>query len=239
MKARLLCAAALAVAAGLCGPASATIVNAEWTGTITAGFDALGIFGAVGADVSGLAFTADFLYDTSLGTTLFSSPTGTWVEGGLGTSSGGQSPISKASFTLNGVTSTFVPDLVGQILAANGQPNIVNEIFHNAESSANEQILLDMTNSSNQISGSIPGTIDVPLTYTLGPNDIAGGNALFGGGPDSFELSPVTVTYTIPSTDGGGGVPGAPEPSTWAMMLLGFAGLGYAGFKRRPKARLA
>jgi hypothetical protein len=27
--------------------------------------------------------------------------------------------------------------------------------------------------------------------------------------------------------------PGAPEPSTWAMMLLGFVGLGYAGYRRR------
>jgi PEP-CTERM motif len=27
-----------------------------------------------------------------------------------------------------------------------------------------------------------------------------------------------------------------PEPSTWAMMLLGFAGLGYAGFRRRRAA---
>jgi hypothetical protein len=25
----------------------------------------------------------------------------------------------------------------------------------------------------------------------------------------------------------------APEPSTWAMMLLGFAGLGYAAIRRR------
>ena len=25
---------------------------------------------------------------------------------------------------------------------------------------------------------------------------------------------------------------GVPEPSTWAMMLLGFAGLGYAAFRR-------
>jgi PEP-CTERM motif len=24
-----------------------------------------------------------------------------------------------------------------------------------------------------------------------------------------------------------------PEPSTWAMMLLGFAGLGYVGYRRR------
>jgi PEP-CTERM motif len=31
----------------------------------------------------------------------------------------------------------------------------------------------------------------------------------------------------------------APEPSTWAMMLLGFAGLGYVGFRRRPTGNLA
>jgi hypothetical protein len=30
----------------------------------------------------------------------------------------------------------------------------------------------------------------------------------------------------------------APEPSTWAMMLLGFAGLGFAGY-RRARARAA
>ena len=28
----------------------------------------------------------------------------------------------------------------------------------------------------------------------------------------------------------------APEPSTWAMMLLGFAGLGFAGYRRTRKA---
>ena len=31
----------------------------------------------------------------------------------------------------------------------------------------------------------------------------------------------------------------APEPSTWAMMLLGFAGLGYAGYRRAPLRRAA
>ena len=34
----------------------------------------------------------------------------------------------------------------------------------------------------------------------------------------------------------GVGTPTVPEPSTWAMMLLGFAGLGYAA--RRRSARL-
>ncbi|HEY1862300.1 MAG TPA: PEP-CTERM sorting domain-containing protein [Roseiarcus sp.] len=27
-------------------------------------------------------------------------------------------------------------------------------------------------------------------------------------------------------------IPGSPEPSTWAMMLIGFAGIGYAGYRR-------
>ena len=30
-----------------------------------------------------------------------------------------------------------------------------------------------------------------------------------------------------------------PEPSTWAMMLLGFAGLGFAGYRARKPAALA
>jgi hypothetical protein len=31
---------------------------------------------------------------------------------------------------------------------------------------------------------------------------------------------------------------GVPEPSTWAMMVLGFAGLGYAAFRRNSTARV-
>jgi hypothetical protein len=34
-------------------------------------------------------------------------------------------------------------------------------------------------------------------------------------------------------------VTGVPEPSTWAMMLAGFGGLGFAAFRRRRKTRLA
>jgi hypothetical protein len=34
----------------------------------------------------------------------------------------------------------------------------------------------------------------------------------------------------------GGVTATAPEPSTWAMMVLGFAGLGFAGYRRTRKA---
>jgi hypothetical protein len=33
--------------------------------------------------------------------------------------------------------------------------------------------------------------------------------------------------------------PSIPEPSTWVMLLLGFAGLGFTGFSRFAESRVA
>ena len=33
---------------------------------------------------------------------------------------------------------------------------------------------------------------------------------------------------------GGVAFAAAPEPSTWAMLLLGFGGLGFVGYRKRP-----
>jgi PEP-CTERM motif len=48
--------------------------------------------------------------------------------------------------------------------------------------------------------------------------------ATFTSTGDSFEFSFVPASTV-------------PEPSTWAMMAIGFAGLGYAAFRRNSKAR--
>jgi hypothetical protein len=65
-----------------------------------------------------------------------------------------------------------------------------------------------------------------------------GGLPVFATAPGIFEATIVdngtsdigsSFTFTL--------VPGAvPEPSTWAMMLLGFAGLGYAGYRKARQA---
>jgi PEP-CTERM motif len=65
------------------------------------------------------------------------------------------------------------------------------------------------------------------------------------GGPDGQESIPpsggVSGTFVAEFTSGGGSPPPAPvpEPSTWAMLLLGFVGLGYVGYRRAREPRAA
>ena len=73
---------------------------------------------------------------------------------------------------------------------------------------------------------------------------------IYGSGTGTLDAADTGVFYADPVTAGlelvsasghdyaspGVGTPTVPEPSTWAMMLLGFAGLGYAA--RRRSARL-
>jgi PEP-CTERM motif len=40
------------------------------------------------------------------------------------------------------------------------------------------------------------------------------------------------------SIDAAGPAPAVPEPSTWAMMILGFAGIGFMAYRRKSKAAL-
>jgi hypothetical protein len=48
-----------------------------------------------------------------------------------------------------------------------------------------------------------------------------GGYVFFGGVDGNFNLVSLTV-----------GTTGIPESSTWAMLVLGFAGLGFVGYRR-------
>ena len=68
-----------------------------------------------------------------------------------------------------------------------------------------------------------PSAYTASFTDTLGPGDYT-----------------VIITGTAHRALGVGGTvttSSVPEPSTWAMMLLGFAGLGYAAFRRKGQAQ--
>ena len=86
--------------------------------------------------------------------------------------------------------------------------------------------------------GGQSGPIDVSFdTSTLGTFteviDLEGTGYYNGA---TYSPYAVDAVLTIEGTVGTAGA--VPEPSTWALMLLGFAGLGFAGYRRAKKSKL-
>jgi hypothetical protein len=61
----------------------------------------------------------------------------------------------------------------------------------------------------------------------------------YSGYLSSAGINPATVNGWTQALEFSPTTPAAPEASTWAMMLAGFAGLGFFGYRQTAKARLA
>jgi hypothetical protein len=81
------------------------------------------------------------------------------------------------------------------------------------------------SNSATSLGAQLPGLIGFD----------EGSSHPLPSGFDFINFQAVTGNVLITSISGSP----IPEPSTWAMMLLGFAGLGYVGFRRTRKVRVA
>ena len=76
--------------------------------------------------------------------------------------------------------------------------------------------------TGNQTSGASNG-----LFYFVFSPDEAVTSVTLGSTGNSLEVAGVSVSTIVP------------EPATWAMMLIGFTGLGYAAFRQSAKDRSA
>jgi hypothetical protein len=87
-------------------------------------------------------------------------------------------------------------------------------------------------------------SFSIPTSSLLEVSMVASADALSIGGQGSasasayldpyFFIDPSTANlgeYSILVSEGIGNLPATPEPSTWAMMLLGFAGLSFVGYR--------
>jgi hypothetical protein len=93
--------------------------------------------------------------------------------------------------------------------------------------------IFDLTNSFTFVTFQSGKPIDITDLSTSPAFLLTGGggyiytgpNLEFGQGRFSFALAPAVASV--------------PEPSTWAMMIIGFAGVGFVTYRRRKVAALA
>ena len=90
------------------------------------------------------------------------------------------------------------------------------------------------------IAGNGPSSIS-SLTFTImgaSLTDIVGSSPFAADIISGTTGNTGVVDFSLSGGSTRGGSP-VPEPSTWAMLLLGFAGLGYAGYRKAQGSRVA
>jgi hypothetical protein len=247
MKKFHLAGAALALSAMFALPPSAAA--ASWTttdtGVVTAGSDTLGSFGrggggCCGAELTGLAFTAVVVTDSSTsGATIVPGPDGLAVSG-----AGAANPVS-AALTINGHTLVLGGSSGSQQLSDNGA---LQGAAHSA-SNFEESIFFLPFGEDGELG---------KFGYTLVEGLTLQASGLGDGDFNSLPPGMVGVGFLFQSLDtyngfvGSGTSGGAdllissvemtvqevPEPGTWALMILGFGAAG-AALRRRSVLRPA
>ena len=146
----------------------------------------------------------------------------------------------------NPTTGVFI---LGLASLAPGQTDLVlftNNSFAASAIGKSWSTLFPNTSEANLISDL--QTYILPNAYPL-PSSV---NTDFIGFAQGDATSPTNISFPLPSTFSGvafsggtvfgGGtateISAVPEPSTWAMMLLGFAGLGFMAYRRKSKPAL-
>jgi hypothetical protein len=243
-------AVAAAIALGSWSSASANALTVTDIGTVVGGHDGLSLFGTAGADLVGDSYEAVFTFDLS-------GLSGGYNDGSLAYAYGGQIFGGSSTFvseivTINGVSAPTFGDSAGEVLAENGSTfsaqshyaasvtplftyptfSLTSYISADGFFAPNDSIPLDYSQSGTYASADYPmyAYFDA-FSVSL---DLQTGQSTGNWTAADVMLSSVTVSsITVGDSPSPTSVP---EPSTWAMMLLGFAGLGFAGYRTSRKA---
>ena len=222
---------ALAVLGLFCSSAFADIVTETFTGTVASGgIDYAGYFGSPNADLSNKAFTVTYVFNTNLSGAGSTGSTNAvyYTYGGTFFNPALSSPAVSATVTINHATfdvptnvTSYYSEMMGESRTLNsGQFQAYAEVGHSTGPELYNLIYTHDTNAPDVTS------LDTSYSYTFanpgGAIGSAGNSGIFSFGTDNLTLLSETVT-----------VAPVPEPSTWAMMIVGFCGLGFLAYRRR------
>ena len=170
---------------------------------------AIGLFGG-----SAHAKIVDFKY-TATGGYFFTSGSGSFTTSG-----------SDGTFTLgSGLTNFSLSGVEGVDIYA---------LFEGGYSGA----IGDLSNFSATLSGgALTGlsftTVSIPVSLYYGGSFVSNDDLSFSA--SGLSSGNLTIAEYYRSLSGTLVAAAVPEPSTWAMMLLGFAGLGFAGYRQTKR----
>jgi hypothetical protein len=210
-------------------PASATMLVATYTGTISNGHDYTGVFGAANSNLTGDSYTAIYLIDTTKGYQSYSGGIDT-AEGGSSTAHPGLgNPIVSSSVTINGITQTLTPLYDDYTQAGGAAPGPFIEQYGNNSSTGLYQLLYSYADNITTVT-SIDQTL--PLTSVTGS---LGGEFDI----DNGASTPVYSVFAYFGLNGTVEIAPVPEPASWAIMVSGVGltiAAARAGRRRRTLA---
>jgi PEP-CTERM motif len=232
-------AAAPAEAGTVVVPASITFVA---TGTVMTGSDPGDLFG--GGDLSGLPYVATYIFQTTPST----SPPYYCCAATITGAGGTVSSLTPATLSTVNVSATITVN--GDTFALSGVGSVSNFAANPLGGEpSHDQRAMEMSGESSGgiLAGLGSSVLRTPSLWlgVPGATDIFQSNTV--SGVTGFGASSEFVAYVAPTDQilteaslnvlsiSSGDITtmevSVPEPSTWAMMLAGFAGLGFARFR--------
>jgi hypothetical protein len=202
--------------------AAADMVTLAYTGTVQ-GTDTDGYFGSAGTTLN-TTFTASYVFDTNNVSPGFTLSNGQidLIQGGSGYPA--LTPAVSAALTINGQTFTTNGSYFSELLSRNIATAGYFQSYSEVDPTSTTSIFYNYIDT-NDPSAPILTSLTTPFTYSVqaNANYIVSNQGLFQIGSDYLALFSNTVTLTD----------SVPEPSTWAMMILGFAGIGFMAYRKR------
>jgi hypothetical protein len=132
-------------------------------------------------------------------------------------------------------TAAVIPSAAAVIVGLNSNVDVYTGISGPASFGSGGETIA--SSGSGDIFGIDEGTLGVPEGYT--GTALSGSSTYDGQTLTMLGLKPGTYVYTWGSGADADSltvnISSVPEPSTWAMMLIGFAGLGFAAYRARNR----